>query len=52
MSFTFHVAFTFKDDESIPPTTTFFVANDSDAFDAAETFKFTAEVTVCCRFVL
>ena len=50
--FTFHVALALEDDEGVATTAALLVADDSHPFDAPKSFEFTAEVLLCCVFVL
>lgn len=51
-SFTFHVTFAFKYNESIPATAPFLVTDYSHPFYASEALKLTAQVAVCSSFML
>ena len=50
--FTFHVAFSFVDDECIAAAASVFVADNADTFDIAVAFEFASKVGFCCCFVL
>ena len=50
--FTFHVAFSLEHDECIPAAAIVLISDYSHPLDAPETFKFAAQVVLCCVFVL
>ena len=52
VSITFHVPFSLIDDERVATTTSLFVLHNSDAFNCAIHFKFSAKVILRCVFVL
>ena len=50
--FTFHVALSFENDESVASTTSLLVTDYSHPFNAAETFEFPAQIVFCGAFML
>ena len=52
VSITFHVPFSLIDDERIATTTSLLVLHNSDPFNCAVHFKFSAKVVLRCVFVL